>query len=666
MATHSPLPDEETYIQALRGVQKPGRYIGGEINQVVKSADEVQLRWALLYPDAYEIGMPHQGLRVLYHCLNSQEQLWAERCFAPWPDFEDLLRGHNWPLSSLESRTPLSKFDVVAFTLQTELSYTNILTCLDLGGIPLQRSTRTMSDPLVVAGGAGALNPEVLADFIDLFFLGDGEEAVTDFSRVLQEERSQHQDRRSLLRALVDRCPYLYAPEFWTPEFDGPQLIAMHPDEGVQPTQRALVYDLENAPYPTAPVVPAIRTIHDRISLEIMRGCVQGCRFCQAGYEKRPQRFRSPRRVKQLAQEAYLNSGIQEIGLTSLSSSDHPSLLEIMDELGPWAKPLKLAISVPSLRVNEQALELPKRMADSRSRGLTLAPEVATDRLREIINKGIRDEDLYAGTVEAWRNGFTNVKLYFMLGIPGELDDDIKGIVRMSEHCSQLRREAGLGGPGQVHSSISTFVPKALTPFQWAAQARPEEIESKHELLKKEQNMRSVRLKPHDYRESLLEGFLSRADRRAGAVLFQAWKRGARFDAWVERIDLSAWNSAWKETGYGPEETAWRERSVNECLPWDHLDHGVAREYLEQEWGKAKNPEFTAHCQTEACGDCGVGTKTCVDIKAVSGLFEKFDRPRLVQRGKDNPDLQLNPEGVGMEAPLKLRSKSKAPLRTSP
>lgn len=633
----------------LAGVRMPGRYLGGEVNQIVKDPQEVRVRWALLYPDTYEVGMPHQGLRILYHCLNEQSDLWAERCFAPWPDMEGMLRRHDWPLATLESRTPLYAMDVLGFTLQTELSYTNLLTCLDLGGVPLFAEERGLDDPIVVAGGAGALNPEPLAPFIDFFFLGDGEAAVVEFSRVLEEERPRHADRYELIRALQERCAFLYAPRFWKPRYEGPALAAMEPLDGVGTPRRAIVYDLENAPYPTAPVVPNIRTIHDRITIEIMRGCVQGCRFCQAGMEKRPQRFRSAARVREIALASYRNTGFNEIGLTSLSSSDHPDLTGIMDALAPTFNPLRVGMSLPSLRVNEQVKELPQRAADVRRHGLTLAPEVATDRLRRIINKGIADQDLFEGAEEAWRSGFTNIKLYFMIGIPGENDDDVAGIIRMAEECSRRRKQAGLQGNGHVTASVSTFVPKALTPFQWHGQMQPQIVREKQEFLHDLKTLRSVKLKCHNTSETLIEGFLSRGDRRAAEVLHRVWTKGARFDAWREQCDLSLWQSAWEECGYGPQESAWRERPLTECLPWDHLDLGVTREYLVNDYQKSLQNGFTEHCQTEACGDCGVGAKTCVDIKALTGYFERFQKDKLVARAAQNPLIVSSPEHAILE-----------------
>ncbi|MBL7008503.1 MAG: TIGR03960 family B12-binding radical SAM protein [Planctomycetes bacterium] len=656
MAKPAPFSEEE-YQALLPQVRMPGRYIGGEVNQVRKDPDQVALRWALLYPDAYEVGMAHLGLKILYHTLNQVPGLWAERCFAPWPDFEAALRRRGWPLTTLESRAPLRELDVLGFTLQSELTYTNLLTCLDLGGVPLRAADRGLGDPLVVAGGAGTLNPEPLADFVDLFLLGDGEEAVVEFSRVLIEERGRHPDRPSLIRALVERCPWLYWPAQWQPEYDGPALAATVPLDGARTPRRAVVYDLENAPFPTAPVVPFLRTIHDRITIEIMRGCVQGCRFCQAGMEKRPQRFRSAAKVLELARESYRNTGLNEVGLTSLSSSDHPDLIGILDALIPVLRPEQVRISMPSLRVDQQVGELAERLAEVRGQGLTLAPEVATDRLRRIVNKGIADQDLYRGAERAWRSGFTGIKLYFMIGIPGEEEADVDGIVRMSERCSQIRQEVLRGGPGKVTASASTFVPKPLTPFQWAAQARPQEIAAKQARLRRLVKLRSVAVKCHPQPGSLIEGFLSRADRRAGAVIETAWRLGARFDAWTEQETLEHWERAWEDHGYGPEQSAFRQRPLDEPLPWDHLDPGVTREYLRADYEKSQGDQFTDHCQTESCGDCGVGAKTCVDIKALTGMFERFDQPKLKARAAASPLLQSAPGRAVVEPELEERSR---------
>jgi len=613
--------------KVLPTVSRPARYVGGEIHTIRKDPDSVAVRFALVFPDVYEIGMSHLGLKILYEILNRREDCYAERAFAPWIDMEARMREEGAPLFSLETRTPLSAFDVVGFSLQYESSFTTTLLCLDLGGIPLHVEDRTLADPLVVAGGAVSLNPEPMADFVDLFFLGDGEEAIEQFVEAYREARPRARDRRELLLALVERCPFLYAPSLWRFAFaeDG-TIASVEPAEaGVRPPQRAVVLDFENAPFPTAPPIPYIQTIHDRITIEIMRGCVQGCRFCQAGYEKRPQRFRSAAKVVELARETYRNTGFDEIALTSLSSSDHPALLAMMDALADEFASRRVGVSLPSLRVNEQVLELPRRIRSVRRSGLTLAPEVASERLRRIINKNIKNEDLYRGAEEAWRQGWPSVKLYFMIGIPEETEEDVVEIVEMAEKCASLRRKYG-NGPGKVHASISTFVPKPLTPFQWHGQMTIPEVELRQNLLRGLRRTRSVVLKFHDPRPSFLEGVLSRADRRMGRAIEAAYRKGARFDAWDECLKFDAWIEAFDETGIDPWWHAHRERERSERFAWDHLGNGVDRAYLEEEFDKAREGAETEHCQTGACGDCGVGARSCVEIKGEAGYWEKFNK----------------------------------------
>lgn len=608
--------------KTLSKVQMPAQYVGGELNQIVKAPEDVSLRIALLYPDTYEIGMSHLGLRILYDVINRRPRWAAERAFHPWGDMEDRMREGGVPLWSLETRTPLHRFDVVGFTLQYELSYTSLIGCLDLGGIPVRREDRGPRDPLVVAGGAGALNPEVLGDFIDLFFLGDGEDAIVAFLEALEQERDRHESRRALLRALVERCPFLYAPAFFEPVYreDG-ALAEIRALDGVRVPRRAVVYDLENAPFPTSPVLPHTRTVHDRITIEIMRGCVQGCRFCQAGYEKRPQRFRSKEKVLEIARETYRNTGLDEVGLTSLSSSDHPELAGMMDLLNVAFGEERVNLSLPSLRVNEQVLELPRRVRSVRKSGLTLAPEVASDRLRRIINKNIQNEDLYTGTAEAWRQGWKTIKLYFMIGIPGEIESDLREIVTMAETCSRLRSKVGKGRPGKVNAAVSTFVPKPHTPFQWHGQMTLEQVRHHQRHLESWRREPMVELKLHDSERSVIEGVLSRGDRRLGRALEAAHRLGCRLDAWNEYFDYARWLRAFEETGIDPWWYANRRRPKEEVFPWDHIDGGVHKEFQWVEYEKSADLRETPECQVGGCGDCGVGARNCVTIKALTGYF---------------------------------------------
>lgn len=634
---HDPRDLERFLDRTLPAVQMPARYIGGETNQIVKPDDEVRSRMALLYPDTYEIGMSHLGLRILYDIVNKTPGWAAERAFHPWADMADRMREAQVRLWSLETRRPLNAFDVVGFTLQYELSYTNLLGCLELGGIPLRRTERGLDHPLVVAGGAGALNPEILGDFVDLFFLGDGEEALPRFLEAFDEERGRHRSKRAFLRALVERCPFLYAPEFWTPSY-GPagELLGFEAEDGVKVPRRAVVYDLENAPFPTRPVLPFTRSVHDRITIEIMRGCVQGCRFCQAGYEKRPQRFRSKERVLELARESYRNTGLDEIGLTSLSSSDHPDLTGMMDLLAAEFGDRRVNLSLPSLRVNEQVLELPKRVKGVRKSGLTLAPEVASDRLRRIINKNILNEDLYRGAEEAWRQGWRTIKLYFMIGIPGEIEADLREIVSMAETVSLLRSKVGRGRPGTVHAAVSTFVPKPHTPFQWHGQMTLDQVRHRQAHLESWRRLRSVELKTHDSERSVIEGVLSRGDRRVGRAIERAHELGARLDAWDEHFDFGKWLRAFADAGIDPAWYANRMRDEGEVFPWDHIDGGVHKSFQWEEYVKSVDQRETPECQVGGCGDCGVGARNCATIKALTGYFgysmppekAKFKEPR--------------------------------------
>lgn len=628
----------------LSSVQAPAQYIGGEVNQVVKAHGDVDVTVALLYPDTYEVGMSHLGLRILYDIINQRERWLAERAFHPRGDMLMKMKEAGIPLWSLETRTPLSQFDIVGFTLQYELSYTNILSCLDLGGIPFRREDRGMEHPLVIAGGAGALNPEVIADFIDLFFLGDGEDAMSQFLEAYESERGKHASRTALLRALVEKCKFLYAPEFWEPSYNSDGTICKYTaKDGVTTPRRAVVYDFENAPFPTKPVVPHINTVHDRITIEIMRGCVQGCRFCQAGYEKRPQRFRSKEKVLQIARETYKNTGHDEIGLTSLSSSDHPDLGGMMDLLNAEFGDRRVNLSLPSLRVNEQVLELPKRIKSVRKSGLTLAPEVASDRLRRIINKNIKNDDLYNGAAEAWRQGWKTIKLYFMIGIPGEIESDLREIITMAETVSRLRGKVGKGRSGKVNAAVSTFVPKPHTPFQWHGQMTLEQVRHRQHHLYSWRSERMVDLKMHDSERSVIEGVMSRGDRRLGRAIEYAYKLGCVLDAWDEHFNYSQWLRAFAETGIDPVWYANRHRGKDEVFAWDHIDGGVHKSFQWIEYEKSVTQTETPECQVGGCGDCGVGARNCVSIKGLTGYFGYNIPPEKVKfkEPKWNPEADV-------------------------
>jgi radical SAM family uncharacterized protein len=607
----------------LDGVQSPAWYIGGEVNEVVKSGEGLAGRIALVYPDCYEVGMSHYGLKILYHLVNRESDLAAERAFTPWPDFADRLRAHRLPLYSLESKRPLRDFDVVGFTIQSELTLSNVLECLSLAQIPLRAAERSDRDPLVIAGGAGAFNPQLLAEVVDLHLLGDGEEILVPFLRDVVERRRRGEPRAAMVAALARAHRFVDAPSLRREEHDANGRLAGYTTlvEGLPERVRgAYVLDLESIPFPTAPVVPHTKVVHDRVSIEVMRGCVHGCRFCQAGMITRPWRIRSPRRLLEIARESWKNTGQEELGLLSLSTSDYPFLKELLALLHAEFDPHQVNVSLPSLRVNEQLRLIPDQNGEGRRGGLTLAPEVATDRLRHMVNKPIRNDDLYRGVREAFRHGWTHVKLYFMVGVPGELESDLDGIVEMAETCSRIGKEE-LGRYAEVHAAVSTFVPKPFTPYQWDGMVTIEEARARRKYLLSKCRLRSVRIDCHDAEQSLLETVLARGDRRVGRALLRAHELGARFDEWSEHLRFDLWQRAFAETGIDAVELATRTIPYDEALPWDHLDAGPDKEFLIDESRRARDAVATHHCFDASCHQCGVDAKECFDLKRAMPLL---------------------------------------------
>ncbi|MFH1731425.1 MAG: TIGR03960 family B12-binding radical SAM protein [Planctomycetota bacterium] len=591
----------------LVSVTQPGQYVGGERNAVVKDHAGVKLTFALAYPDTYPLGMSHLGLQILYAILNARGDAAAERAFAPWTDMENELRAAGEPLRSLETHTPLGEFDVIGFSLQHEMTYTNILTMLDLAGVPLLAAERRDSDPVVIAGGPGALAPEPLADFIDIFVAGDGEPVIGPLAGALIETKGMRRDER--LAALARGVPSLYVPSMYGFTYgEQGRLIAMSTlAPGVPPRIRqAAVKNFDSAPYPARPIVPLIGTVHERVTLEIMRGCTRGCRFCHAGMTKRPVRCRSVETLLEQAREAIAATGYDEIGLTSLSSSDHPDLPRLLETFAGEFGPRHISIGVPSLRVNEQLRELPKHIKNVRKSGLTVAPEAATEAARRAANKMITDDDLFEGVRAAYEHGWAKVKLYFMIGLPGETDDDAAAIPRLAQELSLLRKKMGKGA-GAINAAIASFVPKPHTPFQWEPMAPPELLHARQELIKHATKSRKIKLKFHDVERSVIEGAFARGDRRLGKVLLAAWQNGARMDAWDERFNIGAWNQAFDEAGFDPvAEFALRQRGLDELLPWSMIDVGVRREFLLEERRRSLEREWTPDCRTTGCTRCGV------------------------------------------------------------
>jgi radical SAM family uncharacterized protein len=580
----------------LSQVQTPAQYIGGEWNSVRKDYRLVRGKLCLAFPDTYAIGMSHHGLQVLYAAMNRRADWACERVFTPLADMEALLRRHNVPLVSLENFTPLGEFDVLGFTLQYDLCYTNVLTMLDLAGIPLAATERTQAHPLVIAGGPCVSNPEPTSRFIDLFVVGDGEHALPEVCELWLELKQSGMDREAALAEMAARLPYAYVPRFYegirhtpcaathdtrsVPDAE-PYLRPLRSDVPLS-IEPAVVEDLDAVPLPTSPVVPWPESVQDRIAIEIMRGCPWRCRFCQSNTIKRPVRVRKVETILKAAVESYRNTGYNEISLLGLSTSDYPHIEELLRRMHETFRPLGVGISLPSLRVNEQWRSLGDLVHTDRHDGLTLAPEAAQDDMREQIGKRIANDDLYAGCRTAMENGFTRVKLYFMCGLPGERQSDLDGILRMSEAISLMGKQV-FGRPATVIANVSNFVPKPQTPFQWNAIERREYFEEAHEYLRRKKKLRSVTLRLHDIDSSLLEGVLCRGDRRVGEAIELAWRRGAKLDAWTEHLRPWLWWQALADAGVDVERTLHQARPAPSPLPWDHIGIRQGRAYLEQE-----------------------------------------------------------------------------------
>ncbi len=584
----------------LPGVTTPAQYLGGELHQVRKDHRQVTGKLCLAFPDTYSIGMSHHGLQVLYSLMNARPDWVCERAFTPWIDMEAQLREHRVPLYSLESFTPLGQFDVLGFSLQYEISYTNLLTMLDLAGIPLLADERTAEHPLIIAGGPCAQNPEPLAPFVDLFVTGDGEPAlplVCDRWLELKQNRgpggataeSGRRQREAMLAVLAAELPFAYVPRFYEPEYgpDGRQ-VALHRTRSDVPAtiEPSVIDDLDGIPLPTRPIVPYVECVHDRIAIEIMRGCPWQCRFCQSTVIKRPLRIREVETIVRAAQESFRNTGFNEISLLSLSSSDYPHFEQLVRRMKEVFTPLGVNISLPSLRVNEALKSVAELMSTDRRSGLTLAPEVARDDMRDQIRKKITNQDLYDGCRRAFENGFESVKLYFMCGLPGERPVDLDGIVEMAETIARIGKETR-GKWAKVTASVSNFVPKAHTPYQWNGMRRREYFHEAHRYLKNRRLGGSVKVKCHPVETSLLEGVTSRGDRRVGQAVRLAWERGARLDSWTENLKPELWWQALADAGLDAEQILHEPYALDARLPWDHLNVKKGRAYLAKEHERA-------------------------------------------------------------------------------
>ena len=602
--------------EILLQIDKAARYIGGEVNAVMKNKEDVDIRFAMAFPDVYEIGMSNLGMMILYDMFNKRDDVWCERLFSPWTDLDKIMREEHIPLFTLESQDPVKDFDFLGITLGYEMCYTNVLQLLDLSGIALLSADREENDPVIIGGGACAYNPEPLAEFFDLFYIGEGEtvyDALFDAYKANKKAGGSRSD--FLLKAA--QIPGIYVPSLYevTYKEDG-TIESFHPTcEGVsEKVEKQLIIDMDKD-YNNleAPVVPHIKATQDRVTLEIQRGCIRGCRFCQAGMIYRPTRERDVEKLKKAARTMLQKTGHEEISLSSLSSSDYSHLKEIVNFLIDEFRDEAVNISLPSLRIDAFALDVMSKVQDVKKSSLTFAPEAGSQRLRNVINKGLTEEDILHGAGEAFKGGWNQVKLYFMLGLPTETEDDMKGIAHLAQKIAETYYETvpkeQRKGKVQINVSTSFFVPKPFTPFQWAPMFREEDFIEKAKIVKNEirsqLNQRSIRYNWHEPDVTVLEGFLARGDRRCSKVILKAYEKGALYDAWSESFHYDIWKEAFKETGVDIEFYTLRERSTDEILPWDFIDAGVTKKFLIREWEQANAETVTPNCR-QKCSGCGV------------------------------------------------------------
>ena len=595
--------------EILLKVDKPARYIGGEVNAVMKDPEKVSIRFDMAFPDVYEIGMSHLGM----HMFNQREDVWCERVFSPWTDLDALMRQEKIPLFALESQDPVKDFDFLGITIQYEMCYTNILQILDLSQIPLTATERGEDCPIVIGGGPCVYNPEPIAEFFDLFYIGEGEIRYDElFDLYLANKKEGGSREEFLLKAAA--IPGIYVPRFYQASYheDG-TLASFSPTRPGVPekVEKQVVMDLDTSVYPTKPVVPFIRAVQDRVTLEIQRGCIRGCRFCQAGMIYRPTREKDVEVLKNYARQMLENTGYDEISLSSLSSSDYSQLRELVDFLIDECADQKVNISLPSLRIDSFALDVMGKVQDVRKSSLTFAPEAGSQRLRDVINKGLTEEDILQGARTAFQGGWNKVKLYFMLGLPTETEEDMKGIAHLAEKIAEEYYEIPKDqrkGKVQVNVSTSFFVPKPFTPFQWASMFSQKDFEGKAKVVKEEiraqLNQRSIHYSWHEADVTILEGFLARGDRRAAQVIRRAYEKGALYDAWSETFHQNIWIEAFEETGISLDFYTLRERSTDELLPWDFIDAGVTKKFLIREWERAQEGKVTPNCRMD-CSGCG-------------------------------------------------------------
>ena len=612
--------------EILLNIEKPARYIGGEINSVMKDKEKVDIRFAMCFPDVYEIGMSHLGIQILYDMFNRREDTWCERVYSPWLDLDKVLRDRNIPLFALESQDPVRDFDFLGITIQFEMCYTNILQILDLSQIPLHAADRTEEDPIVIGGGPCAYNPEPLAEFFDIFYIGEGETVYDELLDTYKEWKKSGGSRRDFLRQAA-QIEGLYVPQFYDVAYhtDG-TIKSFTPNEPAAPEEvrKQVVMDVSDAPYPMNPVVPFIKVTQDRVVLEIQRGCIRGCRFCQAGMLYRPTRERNVEKLKEYARTMLKNTGHEEISLSSLSSSDYSELNELVTFLIDEFKDKGINISLPSLRIDAFSLDVMSKVQDVRKSSLTFAPEAGSQRMRNVINKGLTEEDILTGAGQAFEGGWTKVKLYFMLGLPTETEEDMKEIARLSDRVARRYYEIPKEqrhGKCQITASSSFFVPKPFTPFQWASMYTAEEYDRRAHIVndefREQLNRKSLKYNWHDAQVTVLEGVMARGDRRIAPVIEEAYRLGCLFDSWTETFRNDLWMEAFENTGVDISFYNQRVREKDEIFPWDFIDIGVSRSFLYREWERALNETVTPNCREKCsgCGAAGFGGGVCYEGK---------------------------------------------------